>query len=239
MKIEVCFTPAELAGVQLPKKTAAVIDVLRATTTMVTAVAAGARSIYPVASVEEAVKLAQALGRPDTLLCGERRSLPVPGFDLGNSPGEFIAERVAGRSLVMTTTNGTAALLAASAADRVLVAALANLGATAEEIASEPADAVIVCAGRDGFFALEDAVCAGLLVKAIRERTEEDVTRADSAVAAEVLAERYADTLPRLLATSSAGRQIARAGFKEDVKACATIDRFAIVPVFRDKQIAL
>src|SRR5690606_24311561 len=104
--VDVCFTPDELVSGELQGRVAVVVDVLRATSSIVEALANGARSVLPVASIEAAVRLAQNVGRDQVLLCGERRGLPIEGFDLGNSPREFTPERVAGKTLIMTTTNG-------------------------------------------------------------------------------------------------------------------------------------
>ena len=98
MKLDVLLTPAELVPSEIAGRTVVVLDVLRASTSIVEALAAGARLLYPVATIEDAIAMARALGRDEVLLAGERRALPIDGFDLGNSPGEFTAERVAGTS---------------------------------------------------------------------------------------------------------------------------------------------
>ena len=132
-------------------------------TTIVEALASGARGVIPTTSAEDAVRLAALLGREDTLLCGERKGAQIEGFDLGNSPGDFSAEIVRGKRLVMSTTNGTVAFSRAQEADRVLACAFTNLGAVAEAVGGEDS-LVVVCAGRQGRFSLEDAVCAGHLL---------------------------------------------------------------------------
>ena len=116
MRVDVHFTRAEVDSAALAEATAVVINVLRATTTIVEALANGAVGVYPTVSAEDAVKLAASLGREDTLLCGERKGVKVDGFDLGNSPAEFTAEVVDGKKLVMSTTNGTRAFSSASEA---------------------------------------------------------------------------------------------------------------------------
>src|SRR5690606_9016889 len=137
------------------------------TSTIVEALANGARSVFPVASIEAAVRLAQNMGRDEVLLCGERRGLPIDGFDLGNSPREYTPDRVAGRSLIMTTTNGTPALLATTTAQETLVASFLNLSAVVARLAESGAPATVVCAGRERRFSLDDAVCAGAIVRAL------------------------------------------------------------------------
>ena len=124
------FEPRELRG-----GVAVVIDVLRATSTIVHALAAGAQAIVPCCEVEEARRIAATFPPGKALLGGERRGVMIPGFDLGNSPGDYTAEVVGGRKVVFTTTNGTGALLCAREARRVLTGALSNLGAVVELLA--------------------------------------------------------------------------------------------------------
>ena len=138
MRIEVTFTVGELSSLPASGRTAVVIDVLRATTTIVHALVNGARRVIPAKTVEEAVSKRVELGRDAALLCGERDAQPIPGFDLGNSPSEFTREKVADRALIMTTTNGTPALLAAGAAHVTLIAAFANVEAVAKRIRDLP-----------------------------------------------------------------------------------------------------
>ena len=144
MKIDVHFEPAAPLP-DLTGSTAVVIDVLRATSSMVEALVNGAQGVYPAPSIEGAIKLASSLGRDDTILCGEARGHMIEGFDLGNSPREFSAERVAGKRLVMSTTNGTGAFFLAGDAVRVLACSFMNLSAVAAA-AMESESIVVVCA---------------------------------------------------------------------------------------------
>ena len=237
MMVEILFTPGALQAADVTGRTVVVIDVLRATTTIAEAFAAGARAVYPVASVEEAARLASTLGRDQVLLCGERRCLPIEGFDLGNSPREFTADRVAGKSLVMSTTNGTYAISQTSGAERVITAAFANLSAVADAVAGD-GEVSIVCAGRQGRFALEDAVCAGMLLEALAERTGDALEGDDAAGAARTLAASHAPTR-EMLAATAAGRDLIDAGLGDDLEVCANIDRLDLVPVIRDRHIEL
>jgi 2-phosphosulfolactate phosphatase len=161
-RLDVLLTPGELLPGDVAGRTAVVIDVLRASSTIVQALGSGARTIFPVADIEEALKLANTLGREEVLLCGERRALPIEGFDMGNSPGDFARKQVARKTLVMSTTNGTAIMTAAAqAAERVVIASFLNLSAVVRELVRSEAEPVLLCSGREGKFALEDAVCAG------------------------------------------------------------------------------
>lgn len=239
MKLDVLLTPAELMPGDIARRTVVVIDVLRASSTIVEALASGARALYPVAEIEEALRLANTLGREEVLLCGERRSLPIEGFDLGNSPGDFIAERVGGKLLVMSTTNGTGVTMAASGAERVIVGSWLNLTAVVDDLARTGAEPVFLCAGREGKFGLEDAVCAGTLAAALMERSgDDDWELNDGAMAALAMALRYPDP-DELLRETAAGKKLVEAGLREDLAFCALTDRHDVVPVLHDRQIIL
>lgn len=235
MKVDVHFTPAEIEPAVLAEATVVVIDVLRATTSIVQALASGARAVFPTASTEEAVKLASSLGREDTLLCGERKGHKVEGFDLGNSPGEYASSDLDGMRLVMTTTNGTPAIRAAGEAKRVLVCAFTNLTAVARAVAGD-SHVVVQCAGREGRFSFDDALCAGHLLLRIREAAEEPLELNDPGGAACVLAEGIEVSTGFLLSTA-AGAALASIGLAEDLPACADLDRYEVVPVFREGSI--
>ena len=150
MKLDVLFAPAGLAPAEVQGRTVFVIDILRATTTMCAALNHGARAIIPVASTEEALRLAQTIASDDVLLAGERNCVRIPGFHLGNSPLEMTEAAVRGKTLIVTTTNGTKALLAAQGAGAVYPACAANLTVAAErarEAVERDGDVLIVCAG--------------------------------------------------------------------------------------------
>jgi 2-phosphosulfolactate phosphatase len=142
---------------------AVVVDVLRATTAIVQALASGCSAVIPVAEVDEAKAVAAGFPAGSALLSGERQGLPIAGFDLGNSPGAFTPAVCRDKTLVMTTTNGTRAVLASLEAKRVFVAAFPNLLATAVRLRGLNEDVHVICSGTDGRVSLEDAVLAGAL----------------------------------------------------------------------------
>ncbi|MFW5952261.1 MAG: 2-phosphosulfolactate phosphatase [Gemmatimonadota bacterium] len=241
MKLDVCFTPGELVGLELAERVV-VIDVLRATSTIVEALANGARAIFPVATADDAARIAQNIGRDSVLLCGERRGLPIEGFDLGNAPPEFTEERVSEKALVMTTTNGTRAFLAVAERQAgigeangtsVLAASFLNLAAVTGRL-SDGGRVAVVCAGREGRFALEDAACAGLLIRSLESATSLELN--DAAVAARSLAGDPA-RIPALLAGTAAGRRLTEIGREEDLAFCGEVDRRTVVPRFQDRKI--
>ncbi len=172
MNLDAVLSPAEIAALtphHLRGVTCVVIDVLRATSAMITALANGAEAIIPVASIEEARTLRRK--KPHLLLAGERNGFKITGFDLGNSPREMTSRRVRSRTIAWTTTNGTVALRACREADAVYVASLLNLTATVRALATEDTDILFVCAGTHDRFALEDAVCAGAIIERLSERS--------------------------------------------------------------------
>lgn len=237
MNIDVYFSPAVVDEAVLEGRVAVVIDVIRATSTMLEALANGARAIFPILSTEEAVRLASSLGREGTLLCGERKGLKVEGFDLGNSPSEYLPDVVDGKQLVMTTTNGTRGLIAAEGANRVLVASFMNLTAVTEALEEEE-KLVIVCAGRDNRFALEDVLCAGAVMRGLQDRREEDLDLNDAGRAALDLALKYPVDVD-FLKTTSAGKALERVDLVADLDLCADVDRHELVPEMRERQISL
>lgn len=236
MRISVRFAPDKVDRGELPGAAAVVIDVVRATSCIVEAVANGARAVHPVVSVEEAFGLRRSLG-PDTLLCGERKGLRVDGFDLGNSPAEFSRAAVSGKRLVMTTTNGTRAFAAAAPADRVLTASFQNRSAVVDALRDE-ASVVVVCAGKEGRFSLDDTVCAGIIVRGLCDRVHGPVRLNDGAAAAADLAGIHPVT-GDMLAGTAAGQALVDVGLGSDLALCARADRHQIVPMMQDGVIAV
>ncbi len=241
MRIDVAFSPAGLSKDEVAGRGVFVIDVLRATTTMCAALHHGARSIVPVSTIADAMAMAQTLG-PDILLIGERNGRAIEGFTLGNSPLEMTEDRVRGKTLVMTTTNGTGALLAAAGAAQVFVAAAANLSVATDKVRQLVADGVsilVLCAGRDGRFGLDDAYTAGrLIAPVVGERRRLDGLN-DAAVAALDLVRRYGTRWARPFLRSAAGRHLMSIEMGEDVADAALPDRYPVLPVFQDRRVQL
>lgn len=235
MKLEVYLTPEGLAPGSLRGLPVIVIDILRTTTTIAAAIAAGVRGIYPVASTDEALRLKRDLGG-DTVLAGERRGLPVPGFDLGNSPREMTPERVRERRVVLATTNGTPALVRAAGARRVLAGAAVNFDAVAAEartILAEHGRLVFVCAGREGRFAMEDAYAAGRFVVALKHRRR-SFELDDGAQAAIAVAERWGKDWLAVLERSAAALMLTALGLGDDVAVAGSQNLYDVVPQLSD-----
>ncbi|VBB06305.1 2-phosphosulpholactate phosphatase [Lucifera butyrica] len=235
MQVHVCFTPGEYPGCG-ERHIAVVIDVFRATSSMAAAMFHGCKMICPVRTVEEALQLRQN-EYPAALLAGERKGLLIPGFDLGNSPLEYTAAVVDGREIIMTTTNGTQALNHVSQAATVYTAAFVNAAAVCERLRNAATDVMVLCSGTEGRFALEDALCAGL----IAGRLAENAVLSDTAVAALAMYRDFCcsgNMIPRVAASSHASylRQI---GYSQDVAYCLQHDIYPVVPVFTQGKVTL
>jgi len=239
VRTDVIFGAPAASSAELAGRVVAIIDVLRASTSIAVALANGAKAVIPFDSAEDVVLRSRNFERPVVRLAGERRMRPIPGFDLGNSPAEFTREAVEGKTLLFTTTNGTAALLAVQGARDVVVASYVNFSAAFALLRSAlrgGADVSILCAGRERQFALEDAACAGRFVRFITKQLPEMVLN-DGARACWTLEQRYGDNVQHVFAEAEHGRALIDAGYARDLEWCAAIDSYPVVPVYQDRQI--
>ncbi|HEX6701951.1 MAG TPA: 2-phosphosulfolactate phosphatase [Gaiellaceae bacterium] len=212
MRVHVAFTPAEEAAAPI----AIVVDVLRATSTIAQALAAGYRRVLCCAEIEQAFALRASVS--GSIVGGERNAVRVEGFDAGASPREFLEPRA--DTLILSTTNGTQAILtAASRCDEVLLGSLLNLSAVVSRARALGGDVAVLCAGFKGAFALDDAYCAGRIVALL------DGERSDAAIAAELVAQSFPDALAGLNA-----RTYGPPGLKEDIAWCARESVLDVVP---------
>jgi len=239
VRLDVFFGGQQLTPSDIQGRVVVVIDVLRASTTVAVALANGAKAIIPFDSSDEVIDRAKQFEREDVLLAGERKMHAIPGFDLGNSPREYTRDVVEGKTVLLTTTNGTVALVGIAGARDVVVASYVNFSAVSAMIraaARGAADVAIVCAGRDRQFALEDAACAGRYSRAVTKRLA-NVRLNDAAHACCLIDKRYGDGLDRLFEDSEHGRALAEAGFGEDLAVCGAVDAHPVIPIFQDRQI--
>jgi len=212
--VHVAFVPDEAASAP----TGIVVDVLRATSTIAQALAAGYRRVLCVSEIEDARALRAEL--PDSVVGGERNAIRIDGFDVGASPREFLEPSA--ETLILSTTNGTRSIVTAAArCERVLLGSLLNLDAVASEARSRAEDVTILCAGYTGGFALDDAYCAGRIVQLLGG------DRTDAAVAAATIADAYPSALEGLNA-----RTYGPPGLEEDIAFCARESVLATVPRF-------
>jgi 2-phosphosulfolactate phosphatase len=226
MTIDVVRIPSEAQPGQIRDQVVVVFDVLRATTSMVTAISAGASEIRVFGSLEDASQAASEF-HSSKLLCGEQNCLAPPGFDLGNSPGEFTSERVAGRTIFFSTTNGTRAIVASQQAKHLFVASLVNAKAMAHRLLAIGEDVTLFCSGTGGEFAPEDMIGAGAVIDHLLEAGEIPIS--DTATEALHLFRDIRDKLLLTLRASHGGRNILRAGLGADIDFAARLDVFDVV----------
>lgn len=217
------------------RKTVVVIDVLRATSTIVTSLSNGCTSITPVKTPEQALKLKKQ--NPNFLVGGERGGQKLPGFDFGNSPLEYESERVRGREVILTTTNGTQALANTTDASCVFVGCFLNLNAVVDKVLQAEDDVQFKCAGTDGQFSIDDTLAAALMIKSIHQ---EDLHSqlSDSASWALHALDSIFDTpqkldvhnIENILVQSSHGKRLIKLGFRGDISYCSQLNLFEIVP---------
>jgi 2-phosphosulfolactate phosphatase len=239
VRVDVFLAPSELTPAALDGRVVAVIDVLRATTTIAAALHAGARTVIPFLETEDAVRTARLYERGEVKLAGERHMVAVPGFDLGNSPLEFTPTAVGQQTVLLTTTNGTRALFAVDDAKAVFAASYANFTVTLERLqhaltAGQPV--AIVCAASEGAVTLEDTACAGRFVRALRGANAALATN-DGADIAQLLADKYGDDISAVFADASHGRALEAAGFADDLRACGTLDLYPVLAEYSERAI--
>ncbi len=224
-KIEVCLTPALLGLYDIENSIVVVIDILRATSSIVYGIDNGAKAIIPVAQVEDCLNYS----KHGYLLAAERNGSVVEGYNFGNSPFSYTKEQVAGKTVVLTTTNGTKALhMARSRAKQVVVGSFLNLHALSSWLKTQPHDVLLLCAGWKDQFNLEDTLFAGAVVSEIRESfTEFD----DSGVAAEDLYRVAKDDLRTYISKSSHSHRLAALNIERDVQFCLQLNICEAIPV--------
>jgi 2-phosphosulfolactate phosphatase len=232
--LDVAVIPAHAASGE-PPGVAVVIDVLRATSVIVTALDHGAAGVIPTKEVEEALAIQRRLGRARTLLGGERESKLIEGFDLDNSPAAYASEKVTGKTIIFTSTNGSRALVqAARGTTLVLCGALLNRAAVAHTLAQrDDEQCVLVCAGDHGALSFEDVLCAGALVDALQQ-LERHLLISDAARTALTVWQTYGTRITTAMASSSHAKGLVKAGFSADIAACARLDVSTCVPRYAD-----
>jgi 2-phosphosulfolactate phosphatase len=241
--IDVYFTPAHLDELQLKDKNVVVIDVLRASTSIITALKNGAKEIIPVKDIESAVKISSSLFGDVTLRAGERNAKMIEGFNLGNSPREFREDVVRGKSIIFVTTNGSVAIAKGRYAKVLVVAGFVNLSRVVDFLAELRQDFVILCAGKENEFCIEDAVCAGRIIGRLGKAIDDELVLDDASMAAVALDKNFGKSILKMLKTSEHGKYLAEIGFGDDLKVCASIDSIDVLPllggnVMRDQKTA-
>lgn len=238
MNVEVFLTASSATEDDLKGKSVIVVDVFRACSTIVTALNHGARAIIPVADMAEAGRIGAHMDTTTALLGGERGGMKIEGYALGNSPQEYVPEAVQGKTVVLNTSNGTRAVTQARGAAQIAIGCFLNVSKVIEFAWKAEHDVVILCAGTDGRVALEDILCAGLILNQLWADTGHP-ERSDAAHIALSLYAYDRDDLENALVRSNHAQRLIDLGFEEDVRYCARIDALPLLPVYRDSRLVL
>jgi 2-phosphosulfolactate phosphatase len=225
--IDVCLSPDLMHLYPVGDRSVVVVDILRATSCMVTALAHGVESITPFASLDDC----RAMTASGYLTAGERDGNKVDGFDRGNSPFEYMSEELKGKRIAFTTTNGTQAIARSVGAREIIIGSFLNLGAVTAHLRNSANNALIVCAGWKGKFNLEDTLFAGALVEALEGYY---VSGCDAPLAAMHLYRCAKDDMKAFLANASHVRRLASLNVTKDIEFCLTRDVYNVVPILRD-----
>lgn len=227
--------PTLLDDLPLAGTVAVVIDLLRASTTITTALAAGADGVVPCSTVDDALRSATQFAHGDVLLGGERQGMLIDGFDLDNSPSAYTPQRVGGKRIVFTTTNGTAAIASSAAAERILIGCFANFNAVVDLLIRDGRPVRLICAGTGGEVSAEDVVCAGAFAAALWKHHGHPPIEHDQTLLALALWEsvgKTADSFLRALRNSRGGRNLQRLGFDADIVTASQWDTHSVVPEY-------
>ncbi len=231
MKVNIHFSNLHFDELYFSGKTTVVIDVLRASTVIVTALKNGAREIIPVITIDFAIKVSGNAFGGQTLLGGERNTKMVEGFNLGNSPAEYKPEVVSGKSIILYTTNGSKSIVKAKFSEKLFICCFNNLHSVANHLLALKKDVEIVCAGTSGNFNLEDAVCAGKLLSEM-QKIDDTLEFNDSGRASLNLNKSFGRNLTKMLKETDHGKLLIQNGFSTDLKMCAQLGTTDLIPYF-------
>ena len=238
MRIDVYATQCGVADKEIKDRVVVVVDVLRATSVVVTAINNRCRDIIPVIEIEEAVNMSKNYDREAVLLAGERNAKKIDGFDLSNSPLEYTQDVIEGKTIILTTTNGTRAIKNCSDAKDIFIGSMLNARAVAEAITKSGEDVTIICAGTEGRFSLDDIVASGLIIHEVINGGA-DVELNDLGLVCRELYSVYGDNVHDILKDTYHYNQLLEAGFKEDIDYCLRKNIIDKVPRYIDGVIKL
>lgn len=223
---------------ELRDKTVVVIDVLRASSTIVTAFINGAKAVIPVGDMAEASKISQNVDSDNYLLCGEKDGEKIEGYDLGNSPLEYTKDVVKGKTLIFNTTNGTKAIKKSLGASHTYIASFLNVNAIVGELKSQEKDVVLACAGWKGRLAFEDMLLAGNIIHLLSDGKLTNDSR-DGAKVAFGLYEKYGDDIKSVIHQSNHAMRLKEIIGTDDIDYCCQVDITDILPRLKEGMITL
>lgn len=229
MKIEVFFSPAGVDELNMRGRNVVIIDVLRASTTICTALLNGAREVIPTPDIESATKISANLSSDSRLLGGEREGKKIDGFHLGNSPLEYTPEKVGGKTIIFTTTNGAGAIYKCRYAAMALVGSFVNLSSIVRTMVDIGGTWTILCSGEKGAFSAEDAACAGMIISEVQ--IEKEVQMDDGGLTAVILYKNFRRNILGMMKKSEHGKYLMSIGFSKDLEFCSKIDSVPVIPM--------
>ncbi|KHD35238.1 2-phosphosulfolactate phosphatase [Clostridium acetobutylicum] len=234
MKIDLIISADDIKEEKVKNKTAVVIDMLRATSVITTALNNGCKRVVPVLTVEEALKKVKEYGK-DAILGGERKGLKIEGFDFSNSPMEYTEDVVKDKTLIMTTTNGTRAIKGSETARDILIGSVLNGEAVAEKIVELNNDVVIVNAGTYGEFSIDDFICSGYIINCVMDRMKK-LELTDAATTAQYVYKTNED-IKGFVKYAKHYKRIMELGLKKDFEYCCKKDIIKLVPQYTNGEI--
>lgn len=230
MNIDIIISAEDIKEKKILNKSVVVIDILRATSVIVTAIDNGCKEVIPVITVDEAVEIA-GKDREKYMLGGEREALKIKGFDFSNSPLEYNSDKVKGKILVMTTTNGTRAIKASSKAKNIIIAAMINARAVAEKLIDLNNDIVIINSGTNGQFSIDDFICSGYIISILKEKCEMNLS--DIATTSLYIYENNKD-IKSFIKYANHYKKISELGLHSDLEYCCQKDIIYSVPQYKN-----
>jgi 2-phosphosulfolactate phosphatase len=239
MEIDLRLLPTSPNPGVLSTRSVVVLDILRATSVIVQALAQGAKEFIPVRTVEEAFDVKRRFPPGTTFLGGEKDTRPIEGFDLGNSPREYVAEKIRDKRIILRTTNGSQAFHLVSSAREVMVGSFFNVEATARRCVEFGINLLIFPSGDEGTFSVEDTVCGGMIIDRMLKIKGKEVTLTDASNAALILFKRFENNLVEVFHLSHHGNKLISLGRDEDLPYCAQTDTISMVPIFKNGVIRL
>ncbi len=231
MKLNVIFSPVQSDELFFTGKTTVVIDVLRASSTIITALENRAKEVIPVGTIEFAVKVSGGMFGGQTLLGGERNTKKIEGFALGNSPSEYTKEIVSGKTIVYYSTNGSKAVVKAKYSDNLFICSFSNINALSDHLIKLNKDVLVLCSGNNNFFSLEDSVCAGKLIQEISGKNP-GLNLTDSSNAALAISKTFGKDINKMLRSTEHGELLINNGYEDDIEHCAKLNSSDVIPVY-------